>query len=283
MMDSKENVKIAMGQLLVEGGEPERNFERAEVMIRKASQEKCDLIVLPETIDFAWTHPSAHEEALPIPGPYSDRFCNLAKKYNIHICVGLTERRDDKRLHNTALLIDDVGKILVKYRKINLLEIELPFYEVGDSLSVVDTKLGRIGVNICADNYKESVHIGKTLGSMGAQIIISPSSWTVDHNITEEDEPYYDKWLWPLSHIAHLYDIAVISTTSVGYIVGGPYEGKKMIGRSLAVDGNGVLKEGQFNEFAGEVIFVDVKVPTTEKIGTALTRIVEEKEKMRRR
>ena len=280
-MNSPRCIKIGMGQLLVEGGEPERNFERAEKMIMEASDKECDLIVLPETIDFAWTHPSAYEEALPIPGPYSERFCDLARRYRIHICVGLTERRDDKRLHNTALLIDDGGNILLKYRKINLLEIELPFYEVGDSLSVVDTKLGRIGVNICADNYKGSVHIGKTLGSMGAQIILSPSSWTVDHNITEEDEPYYDKWLWPLSHIAHLYDIVVISTTSVGYIVGGPYEGKKMIGRSLAVDGSGVLKEGQFNEFAGEVIFVDVKVPTIEKLGTALTSIVEEREKKR--
>ena len=55
-------VKIGLGQLLVEGGEPWRNFERAQKMISKAAKEGCDIIHLPETIDFAWTHPSAHTE-----------------------------------------------------------------------------------------------------------------------------------------------------------------------------------------------------------------------------
>jgi predicted amidohydrolase len=60
-------MKIALGQLLVEGGEPERNLERAEKMVREAAQNNCDIILLPETLDFGWTHPSALSEALPIP------------------------------------------------------------------------------------------------------------------------------------------------------------------------------------------------------------------------
>ena len=88
----KKSISLAMGQLLVEGGEPERNFQRARKMIEQASVKGADLIVLPETIDFAWTHPSAFEEALPIPGAYSDKLCNWAKEFEIYICVGLTER-----------------------------------------------------------------------------------------------------------------------------------------------------------------------------------------------
>jgi predicted amidohydrolase len=61
-------MRVGMAQLLVEGGEPERNFERAEKLIRQAKNEHCDLVLLPETLDFAWTHPSALKEALPIPG-----------------------------------------------------------------------------------------------------------------------------------------------------------------------------------------------------------------------
>lgn len=276
-MSGERKLRVGMGQLLVEGGEPERNFERAGKMVKEASEKNCDIILLPETIDFAWTHPSAYEEALPIPGRFSEIFCNMATKYNIHICVGLTERHKDNRLFNTAILIDDDGKILLKYNKINLLEVEQPFYEVGKHLAVVDTKLGSVGINICSDNYKESVHIGKTLGAMGAQIILSPASWTVDYNITELDDPYEDKWTSPLSYIAKTFDMVVVSTTSVGYIVGGPYEGKKKVGCSMAVDKNGIIKKGQFNEFAGELIITDATIPEKIEKGTALLRKAIEK------
>ena len=262
-------IKVGMAQLLVEGCEPERNFERAEKLIKKAKNQGCDLVLLPETIDFAWTHPYGLMNALPIPGEYSDRFCSIAKDNGIFICVGLTEKRGDRN-YNTAILINDEGILILTYSKINLLEVEFPFYEVGTTLNVVDTRLGRIGVNICADNYTESTHIGKTLAAMGADIILSPSSWTVDHWVTEQDEPYFDKWIRPLSHIAKSYDVLVVSSTGVGYIVGGPYEGKKMVGCSLAVGPIGVLAKGQFNEFAGQVIVFDAEVPPARRKGTQI-------------
>ena len=51
----KNLLRIGMAQLLVEGGEPERNFERAEVMIKDASSKDCQIILLPECMDLAWT------------------------------------------------------------------------------------------------------------------------------------------------------------------------------------------------------------------------------------
>jgi predicted amidohydrolase len=256
-----------MAQLLVEGGEPDRNLERAEKLIRQGKGEGCDLVLLPETLDFAWTHPSALSEAEPIPGRYSDFFCKLAKEINIWLCLGLTEKRGDKN-YNTALLIDNHGKIILTYSKINLLEVEFPYYQVGQRLEVVDTEFGKIGVNICADNYIDSIYSGHMLARMGAQIILSPSSWTVDHFVTEEMDPYKTKWIEPLSIIAQKYQIPVLSTTSVGYIVGGPYEGKKMVGCSLAVDETGILAEGEFNEFAGDLKVVDVTLKVPSKKGT---------------
>ena len=264
-----KKVKIAMGQLLVEGAEPKRNLKRAKDMISTASKRGADLIVLPETIDFAWTHPSLQKEALPIPGDFSNFFVNLAKKNNIHICVGLTEKVKDS-FFNTALLINRVGKIILKHRKINLLDVEQPFYKVGNKLEVVDTEFGKIGVNICADNYKNSTHLGKSLGHMGSDIILSPSAWTVDHSVTEADDPYKDKWEKPLTHIANMFEIPVISVTSVGYIVGGPYEGKKQIGGSMAVTSDGKVRKCKFNEFAGDLSFVSLDIDPKKKKGTAL-------------
>lgn len=264
-----KSIKIGMAQLLVEGREPVRNIERALKLIAEAAQNKCDIVLLPETIDFAWTHPAALKESYPIPGPYSDLFCDYAAQYNIYLCVGLTEKIEGSPLnYNTALLINNKGEIVLKYRKINLLEVEHPYYEVGTSLNVVDSPWGKIGVNICADNYIEALNIGHTLARMGAQIILSPSSWTVDYYITEEDDPYKEKWIKPLSILANLYKIVVVSTTSVGYIIGGPYEGKKQVGCSLAVGEKGIIAKGQFNEFAGELIIAQFEVPSNNLKGT---------------
>jgi predicted amidohydrolase len=270
------SIKIALGQLLVEGGEPYRNFERAEKMIRQASENNAGLILLPETIDFAWTHPSSLTEAKTIPGEFSNIFCDWARKYQIHICVGLTEKTPGRH-YNAAILINERGEIYGMHRKINLLEVEFPFYGIGQELKVFDTPWGKIGLNICADNYYDSLHIGHALARMGAQLILSPSSWTVDYNITEDDDPYRDKWFKPFHILASNYDLIVASTTSVGYIVGGPYEGKKMVGCSLVVDKTGVISSGKFNEFAGDLVIKEIMLPDRKEKGTQIGKMLKDK------
>ncbi len=261
-------IKVGMGQLLVEGGEPERNLSRACQMISEAKEKGCDIVLLPENLDLAWTHPSAKKEAKAIPGPYSDILSREAKRNNIYVCAGLTEK--DDKVYDSAILINSAGEIILKYRKINLLTVEQEFYSVGSYLSVVDTPFGKIGVNVCADNYMDGLAIGHALGRMGAQIILSPSSWTVNYSITEKDDPYGEKWVKPYTTIAKLFNLAIVGTTSVGVIVGGPYEGKKMVGCSLAVTPQGIVAQGKFNEFAGELIIAEFKIPSGANKGTLI-------------
>ncbi len=262
-------VKIGMAQLLVEGGEPERNFQRAELLVVEAAKQGCEIVLLPECFDLGWTHLSATTEAELIPGPRSEELCALARKYNIHICGGLTER-DDDAVYNAALLIDGSGKILLKYRKINVLEVSFPFYGIGDHLAVVDTDFGKIGVNICSDNFSDALDIGFVLGRMGARLLLSPSSWTVDYSATEQKNPYAEKWAGPYETLAKAFDMAVVSATAVGTILGGPYEGKKMVGCSLAVTKDGIIASGNYNEFASELITADVALSAQPHRGTQI-------------
>jgi len=139
---------------------------------------------------------------------------------------------------------------------------------------VFDTPFGKIGLNICADNYLDAIDIGHCLARMGAQLILSPSSWTVNHNITEAEDPYSDKWIRPLSTLAQTHHLVIASATSVGYIVGGPYEGKKMVGCSLCIGPKGIIAKGIFNEFAGDLIIADFEVPTTLVKGVEIGRIL---------
>ena len=71
-------LRVGMGQLLVEGGEPTCNLARAVEQIAEAAAQKCELVLLPEILDFAWTHPSAPYEAQPVPGLFSDQLCQAA-------------------------------------------------------------------------------------------------------------------------------------------------------------------------------------------------------------
>src|SRR5262249_9047786 len=262
-------VRIAMGQMLVEGGEPERNLLRAEQMISQGAKSGGDIVLLPECLDLGWTHPSALTEAMPIPGPRSDRLVAAAKRNGVYVCAGLTEK-DGDRVYNSAIFADPHGIPLLKYRKINLLDVGHRFYSVGKSLSVVETPLGNIGVNICSDNYGNSLELGHALARMGAQVILSPSSWTVDFSVTEDNEEYRDKWLKPYHTLASLYNMVIASVTAVGVIVGGPYEGKKMVGCSLVVGENGVIYRGKYNEFTGTMNVIDFQIPPEHEKGTLI-------------
>ena len=268
-------MKTAVCQLLIEGGEPYRNLKRAEEMLSSAKEKSADLALFPETMDFAWTHPSGLKEADFIPGVFSDKLCVLAKKYQIFICTGLTEKTKEGN-YNTALLINSEGEIIYKYRKINLLEVEVPYYLIGRSLSVVSSPWGQLGINICSDNYKDSLEIGNVLFRMGAQCILSPSSWTVDHSITEQDPIYENKWKEPFLYLAKTFQIPVLSATGVGYIVGGPYEGKKMIGGSLSALPDGTFKEGVYNELSKSLFYLDVPLTDIKYKGIQVGKRIQE-------
>ena len=59
----------------------------------------------------------------------------------------------------------------------------------------------------------------------------------------------------------------------MGYIVGGPYEGKKMVGCSLAVNKDGIISKGIFNEFAGELIVQQIEIPEQQLKGTDFAKL----------
>ena len=247
------SMKTAICQLLIEGGEPRRNLDRARLMLEEAKAQGCDLALLPESLDFAWTHPSALEEADKIPGVFSDKLCHFARKIGLFVCAGLTEKTKEGN-YNTAVLINSKGEIIHLYRKINLIEVEFDFYLPGSCLSAVRSPWGKIGISICSDNYSSALSIPNALCRMGAVLILSPCSWTIDCDLSE-DSPYWrDKWKRPFSQIAQAFEIPVLGATAVGYIVGGPYEGKKMPGGSLVAYPDGGFQECGFNEFAGELM-----------------------------
>ena len=55
--------KLALAQMLVEGGRKEANLRRAIERINEAACNGAQIVVLPEAMAIGWTHPSARTEA----------------------------------------------------------------------------------------------------------------------------------------------------------------------------------------------------------------------------
>jgi predicted amidohydrolase len=251
--------QLGMAQILVEGGRPDANLERAVSAILRASELGCRLVVLPECLDLGWTDPSARTLAQPIPGLHFDRLAAAAKESSVFVAAGLVERAGP-RLFNSAVLIGPTGELLLHHRKINELSIALDLYSVGDRIGVVETELATLGLAICADNFSDSLAIGHVLCRMGAQIILSPCAWAVDANHDNLREPYGKLWLDAYSELTRLYDVTVIGVSNVGPMTGGPWAGRKCIGCSLTVGPGGrVLARGPCGEMAEAVVCVEVE------------------------
>jgi predicted amidohydrolase len=251
--------RVGMAQILVEGGRPQQNLDRAVKAIARAAEQGCRLVVLPECLDIGWTHPSARQLAQLIPGPHSDALAQSARQHGVYVVAGLVERAGN-RFFNAAILIDPMGAIRLHYRKINELDIGLELYSVGDRLGVVETELGTLGVNICADNFGNSLAIGHVLARMGAQMILSPCAWAVDADHDHVIDPYGKLWRDAYSELARLYDISVIGVSNVGWITGGPWQGRKCIGCSLAMGPGGtILAEGPYGDRAKALVCVEVQ------------------------
>jgi predicted amidohydrolase len=251
--------RLGMAQTLVEGGEPDANLDRAVRAVGKAAGLGCRVVVLPECLDVGWTHPSARDFAQPIPGPHSNRLARAAREAGVYVAAGLVERAG-VRLFNAAVLIGPAGELVLHHRKINELDIALDLYSVGDRIGVAHTELGTFGLNVCADNFADSLAISHVLCRMGAQVILSPSAWAVDADHDNARDPYGKLWLDSYTELARMYDVTVVGVSNVGPITGGPWTGRKCIGSSLAVGPGGVvLARGPYGESAEAIVPVEVE------------------------
>jgi predicted amidohydrolase len=149
------------------------NCKLYEPLIADAAKQKADLVVLGETLTYAFNHTRFPDVAEPIPGGPSCRFfADLAKQHNLYIVPGLVER-DGHLLYNTAPLISPDGQILGKYRKTCLprSEIEAGLCP-GSDYPVFDTRFGKLGIMICYDGFFPEV--ARELSNRGAEVIAWP-------------------------------------------------------------------------------------------------------------
>lgn len=247
--------QLALIQMRVEPGRLDDNLQHASNLAGQAAAQGAQILLLPEAMDLGWTDDSARALATPIPnGKACQHLRALAEKLGVYICSGLTERAGE-HIFNAAVLISPEGDVLLHHRKINELCIGHDLYGQGNRLETVQTRLGRIGVMICADAFIRGQVIARALAAMGAEIILSPAAWAVEANHNQVRDPYGQLWLDNYVPVARAFGIWIAGVSNVGPVVTGPWAGRKCIGCSLVVnpEGREVLR-GPYGESAETIL-----------------------------
>lgn len=180
-------------------------------------------------------------------GKFVSALRKAAKTNNISIVATIYEKStiNNKRVYDTAIIINSMGNISSVYRKLHLYDA-LGFREslkfvAGNKINKPVT-LGptRIGIMICYDiRFPE---MSRILAGNGANTLVVPSAWV--HGILKEEH-----WLTMLKARAIENGAFVIAPDQVGNIYSG---------RSVVIDPFGVVLLDMGNKQGVEIVDIDV-------------------------
>lgn len=249
-------IRIAVCQILCLDGDRRGNLARIENAVAEAAGAGAQIACLPEMAIYGWVNPEAHQRAQAIPGADSDFLCEMAGEHGICLTVGLAEK-DGVNLYDTAILVDSVGKILLKHRKINLLsELMTPPYAPGRDVAVTETEFGRVGLLICADTHDRAILT--RMAGLRPDLVLVPYGYAAP----EEAWPQHGGELERVvTNAAKTVGVPVIGTNLVGRISHGPWKGRTYAGHSVAAEGTGRIL-ATARDFDREVVIVSVTSKT---------------------
>ena len=155
-----------------------QNLDLIAAVIDKVAEKRPDIICLPETVAVSNVAGPVRQKSQPVPGPFTQMLSDKARTHRTYIVGSLLEA-DAGAVYNTAVLVDRLGRLVGKARKVHL-----PLAEAeagvapGNEYPVFTTDLGRIGILTCWDNwFPEAARI---LRLKGAEMIFLPIEADLD-------------------------------------------------------------------------------------------------------
>ena len=163
--------------------DPSENLKKTLALAEKAAKKGAQIICTQELFRsqyFCQTEDHANFKlAESIPGPTTEAFQKLARKYSAVIIASVFEKRGSGVYHNTAAVIDADGSLLGIYRKMHIpddpLYYEKFYFTPGDlGFRAWQTRHGKIGVLVCWDQwYPEGARL---TALQGAEILFYPTA-----------------------------------------------------------------------------------------------------------
>ena len=184
--------KITLGLIQMRcDAPPSDNIVRALKKAEDCAKRGAQIIILPELFLSHYFCQGPKDDAYfdlaeTIPGPTTEAFSSLAKKYKAVVILSLFEKTKQGKFFNTIAVVGTQGEIIGTYHKMHIPSLPADYYaetyyfEKGDEgFKVFKTPYGNIGTLICYDQwFPEAARIA---ASKGADILVYPTAigWPV--------------------------------------------------------------------------------------------------------
>ena len=253
----------------------DENIHRSVAGVRAAAARGANLVVLQElhaTPYFCQTEdPGCFDQAEPVPGPSTETFARLARELSVVLVTSLFERRAPGLYHNTAAVLDADGSLAGIYRKMHIPDdpgyYEKFYFTPGDlGFTPIDTRVGRLGVLVCWDQwYPEAARL---MALAGAELLIYPTAIGYDPNDpADERARQREAWITVQRGHAVANGVPVVSVNRVGFEPdpSGVGAGAEFWGSSFVAGCQGELlaMAGETDE---EVLVVDLDRARSERV-----------------
>lgn len=237
--------------------------------IERLADDGAQLVVLQElhnSLYFCQTEDvDKFNLAEPVPGPSTEFYGGLARRFGVVIVTSLFEKRAAGLYHNTAVVMERDGSIAGKYRKMHIPDdpayYEKFYFTPGDiGFHPIDTSVGRLGVLVCWDQwYPEAARL---MALHGAEILVYPTAiGYADSDTPDEQERQREAWTTVQRGHAVANGLPVVTANRVGFEPdpSGQTKGISFWGSSMAVGPQGeMLWRAGRDEEESAVIDIDM-------------------------
>ena len=187
-MTRKTNNRVAAIQM-VSGTDVDANLDEAARLISTAVSAGAEFVVLPENFAIMPTKDAGQLQVMERDGdgPIQEFLSAQAHQNHVWLVGGsipLVSSQPSK-VRAACLLFNDHGERVARYDKLHLFDVKLDngeeyseslTIEPGESVVVVDSPLGRLGLTICYDlRFPE---LFRQMLDQGAEIFSVPSAFT---------------------------------------------------------------------------------------------------------
>jgi len=187
-MTRKTNNRVAAIQM-VSGADVDANLDEAARLISTAVSAGAEFVVLPENFAIMPTKDAGQLQVMERDGdgPIQEFLSAQAHQNHIWLVGGsipLVSSQPSK-VRAACLLFNDRGERVARYDKLHLFDVKLDngeeyseslTIEPGESVVVVDSPIGRLGLTICYDlRFPE---LFRQMLDQGAEIFSVPSAFT---------------------------------------------------------------------------------------------------------
>jgi predicted amidohydrolase len=166
----------------------EENIETVDGLVREAVRAGAEYVQTPEMTNIVERNRASLGAAIRSEqdDPAVKRFSALAGELGIVLHIGsLALKAADGKIANRALIFGRSGRVLARYDKIHLFDVDLPngeswresaVYHPGDRAVVVDLPWAKLGVSICYDI--RFPHLYRAHAHAGAAALSAPAAFT---------------------------------------------------------------------------------------------------------